>query len=237
MHMQVLVAEDDALTREGLCTVLRDEGFGALPAADGLHAWDVFCQHAPDFVCLDVMLPGMSGYDLCRKIRGANPRVPVVFITAKGEEIDKVVGLEIGGDDYIVKPFGLKEVVARIRAVARRCLSQADDELQPELPTSHFCMGGLMVYPMQLRARRGDQQFDLSLREIKILVLLFRAAGQVVDRHTLMNYAWNQDYLPNSRTLDQHISQLRKRIEIDPKHPQIIQTVHGAGYRYEALPG
>ncbi len=233
MHMQVLVAEDDPLTRGGLCDVLRDEGFETLSAADGIQAWELFCRHAPDFVCLDVMMPGMSGYDVCRKIRSANPRVPVVFITAKGEEIDKVVGLEIGADDYIVKPFGIKEVIARVRAVARRCLREQMTTDDGKLPAVEFNMGDLVVNPTELRARRGDQQFDLSLREVKILVLLFRSAGKVIDRNTLMNFAWGQDYLPNSRTLDQHISQLRKRIEVDPKQPQLIQTVHGAGYRFE----
>jgi DNA-binding response OmpR family regulator len=234
MQMHVLVAEDDPHTRHGLCAVLREEGFDTLAAADGLQAWDLFRRHAPDFVCLDVMMPGMSGYDVCRQIRVANPQVPVIFITAKGEEIDKVVGLELGGDDYIVKPFGVKEVVARVRAVARRCLRRESAAEDGEVPSIEFQMGNLSVNPTELRGRRGDQVFDLSLREIKILVLLFRSAGKVVDRNTLMNYAWNQDYLPSSRTLDQHISQLRKRIELDPKRPSIIQTVHGAGYRFEA---
>ncbi len=233
MRMTVLVSEDDPLTRRGLCEVLREEGFETLEAADGHQAWDQFRRHAPDFVCLDVMLPGMSGYDVCRKIRSANPDVPVVFITAKGEEIDKVVGLELGADDYIVKPFGIKEVIARVRAVARRCLRGHGHEVQSDLPPIEFQMGSLVVNPTELRAHRGDEQFDLSLREMKILVMLFRSAGKVVDRNTLMNFAWNQEYLPSSRTLDQHISQLRKRIEIDPKNPTIIQTVHGAGYRFE----
>ena len=233
MRMQVLIAEDDPLTRKGLCDVLQQEGFGVKAAADGLQAWELFSRDGPDFVCLDVMLPGMNGYDLCRKIRGANPDVPVIFITAKSEEIDKVVGLELGGDDYIVKPFGVKEVIARVRAVARRCLRATSQQTASPLAAAEFSMGSLLVNPTELRARRGEQQIDLSLRETKILVLLYRSAGKVVDRHTLMNFAWDQEYLPNSRTLDQHISQLRKRIEIDPKQPTVIQTVHGAGYRFD----
>ena len=232
--MKVLLAEDDPVTRRGLQEVLRDEGLHCICASDGHQAWDLFQQHAPDFVCLDVMMPGMSGYEVCRKIRGMSERVPVVFITAKGEEVDKVVGLEIGADDYIVKPFGVKEVVARIRAVARRCLSIKPAEGNAStLPNHDFAMDDLTISPSELRARRGGEIIDLSLREIKILVLLFRSAGQVVDRNALMNAAWNQDYLPSSRTLDQHISQLRKRIETDPKKPRIIQTVHGIGYRFE----
>ncbi len=233
MHMTVLVAEDDPMTRQGLSEVLQDEGLTPIGAADGLQAWDLYQQHSPDFVCLDVMMPGLSGYELCRKIRQTDAHVPVVFITAKGEEVDKVVGLEIGGDDYIVKPFGVKEVVARIRAVARRCLKQYSAPDDEGVPNVAFEMDDLVVHPTQLRACRADQVIDLSLREVKILALLFRKAGMVVDRNKLMNFAWKQEYFPSSRTLDQHISQLRKRIEVDPKHPRLIQTVHGVGYRYQ----
>ncbi len=232
MRISVLVAEDDAITRRGLIELLQDEGFSAFGAADGLSAWDQFQQRSPDFVCLDVMMPGLSGYDVCKKIR-ATSNVPILFITAKGEEIDKVVGLELGADDYIVKPFGMKEVVARMRAIARRCLQTRPDAQDPELPNADFAMADLLVSPHQLRAKRGGEVFDLSLREVKILALLFRSPGEVVDRQTLMNHAWNQEYMPSSRTLDQHISQLRKRIELDPKQPEIIQTVHGVGYRYQ----
>lgn len=233
MKLTVLIAEDDPITREGLVEVLRDEGISTIAASDGLQAWDLYQHHAPDFVCLDVMMPGLSGYELCRKIRSGNGQVPVIFITAKGEEVDKVVGLEIGADDYIVKPFGVKEVVARIRAVARRCLSDTLSQPQDDVPQVEFQMGDLLIHPQELRARRGEQVIDLSLKEVRILLLLYRSAGSVVDRNTLMNYAWKQDYFPSSRTLDQHISQLRKRIEIDPKQPRIIQTVHGAGYRFD----
>jgi two-component system, OmpR family, alkaline phosphatase synthesis response regulator PhoP len=234
MRMVVLVAEDDPLTRRGLVDVLRDEGFVVIAAADGRQAWDLFQQHRPDFICLDIMMPGLSGYEVCRRIRTLDARVPIIFLTAKGEEVDKVVGLEIGADDYIVKPFGVKEVIARVRAVARRCLKDYPQQGQDDVPEC-FTMGDLEIHPRELRARRGEQLIDLSLREIKILAILFQRAGEVVDRQTLMNHVWRQEYLPTSRTLDQHISQLRKRIELDPKRPQIIQTVHGAGYRYERI--
>lgn len=236
MQLLVLVAEDDAMTRRGLIDVLSGEGFVCLPAADGRQAWQLFTQHRPNFVCLDVMMPEMNGYEVCKQIRAVDPQVPIIFLTAKGEEVDKVVGLEIGADDYIVKPFGVREVLARMRAVARRCLAMpgaagADSSTEP------FTMDDLEVHPRQLRAKRGSEWIDLSLREIKILQLLFEHAGQVVDRSQLMNHAWGHEYLPNSRTLDQHVSQLRKRIEADAKHPAIIQTVHGVGYRWEPSAG
>jgi DNA-binding response OmpR family regulator len=231
MQLLVLVAEDDPLTRRGLIDVLNHEGFACLQAADGNSAWQLYEHHRPNFVCLDVMMPGMNGYDVCRRIRAIDPQVPIIFLTAKGEEADKVVGLEIGGDDYIVKPFGVKEVLARIRAVARRCLAHPAGSDQPGT-MDPFIMDDLEIVPRQLQARRHGQWIDLSLREIKILQLLHAETGKVVDRNRLMNYAWGTDYLPTSRTLDQHISQLRKRIERDPKQPSIIQTVHGVGYRY-----
>ena len=231
--MKVLLAEDDRMTREGLLSVLLDEGFDAVAAADGDEAVKLFEQHQPEFVCLDVMMPGRSGYDVCKQIRVLDSAVPIIFITAKGEEIDKVVGLEIGGDDYIVKPFGVKEVVARIRAVARRCLGERPKEGNAKQADESFEFGDLQVMPSELRVRRGELTIDVSLREMKILQLLHEKRGTVVDRNTLMNHAWSQNYFPSSRTLDQHISQLRKRIELDAKNPQLIQTVHGVGYRYD----
>jgi DNA-binding response OmpR family regulator len=227
--MKVLVAEDDELTRNGLVEILQAEGYQVLAAADGTEALDLFEQEKPDFVCLDVMMPGASGYDVCKAIRSRDENVPMMFISAKSEEIDKVLGLELGADDFIVKPFGVKEVVARIRAVTRRCLA-ARKEPGPE---ARFSLGGLEVLPGQLRARRGDTVIDLSLREVCLLELFHRNPGQVLDRNTIFNACWGVDYLPSSRTLDQHISRLRKRIEADPGNPVIIRTVHGAGYRWD----
>jgi len=226
--VKVLLAEDDPYIREGLAEILRSEGYRVLQAEDGKTALQLFDSEEPDFVCLDIMMPKLSGYDVCKKIRAARTVVPIIFISAKSEEIDKVVGLELGADDFIVKPFGVKEVVARIRAVTRRCRAA---EQSPE-PDS-FQMGDLEVLPRELRARRGKQTIELSLREVKLLELFYRHRGEVLDRNTIFNHCWGEDYLPNSRTLDQHISQLRKRIEVSPKQPTLIRTVHGAGYRFE----
>jgi DNA-binding response OmpR family regulator len=175
------------------------------------------------------MMPKCDGYQVCREIRQHNAHIPVIFISAKSEEIDRVVGLELGADDYILKPFGMREVIARIRAVTRRCFSQRKTA---ELPAV-FKMADLSIYPAELRARRGDKAIELSLRDIKILSLLHAHSGQVISRDMLYDYAWGREYLPSSRTLDQHISKLRKAIENDPATPLIIQTVHGVGYRYE----
>lgn len=237
--MKVLIAEDDMHIRQGLKEILEVEGYEVIEAANGRDALSMFSRHKPDFVCLDIMMPGKSGYDVCREIRSTDLDVPVVFISAKSEEIDKVVGLELGADDYIMKPFGVKEVVARIRAITRRCLSRGTKGGESrtslaDLPDSQtFQMDDLTIIPKELRARRTGVVIDLALREVKILYLLFSRSGEVVDRDTLFNECWGMDYLPNSRTLEQTISNLRRKIELNPKEPRIIHTVHNAGYRYE----
>jgi DNA-binding response OmpR family regulator len=228
--VKVLVAEDDRLTREGLAEVLAREGYGVVTAADGEEALRLYRRERPDFVCLDIMMPGVSGYDVCRELRRADPALPIVFISAKSEEIDKVLGLELGADDYILKPFGVREVVARIRAVTRRYLLARAPAGGPGAP---FRMGDLEVVPAELRARRDGGAVDLSLRDVCILRTLYDRRGQVVSRDALFDACWGRHYVPSSRSLDQHISQLRRRVERDPREPRIIRTVHGHGYRFE----
>jgi len=226
--MKILVAEDDLNTRNGLVEILEGEGYDVVTVEDGKQALDSFVREHPDLVCLDVMMPGVTGYDVCREIRRFDANVPVIFLTAKSEEIDKVLGLELGADDYIVKPFGVKEIIARIRAISRRVnqsTSAATDAI--------FEIGGLRVVPAELKAYRAKTPIDLSLRDVRILKLLYDNRGKALDRNTIFNECWGMDHMPNSRSLDQHISQLRKRIECDPKDPRIIRTVHGVGYRYE----
>jgi len=231
--MKVLVAEDDRNIREGLVEILQNEGYAVVGAADGKQALDLWRRERPDFVCLDIMMPEMNGYDVCREIRRDDQAVPIIFISAKSEELDRVVGRELGADDFIQKPFGVKEVVARIRAVSRRCLAARQSRGEAGAGAAEFTMADLVVLPAELRARRGDEVIDLSLRDVKILTLLYERRGEVVDRDTMFDLCWGMDYLPSSRSLDQHISKLRKRIERDVKEPRIIKTVHGAGYRFE----
>jgi len=226
--MKVLVAEDDKNIRDGLTAILAGEGYETVAAADGRAALALFRSEVPHFVLLDIMMPGINGYDLCRQIRAADADIPVIFISAKSEEIDRVLGLELGADDFISKPFGVKEVVARIRAITRRCLRAAGPSREPP-----FTMGDLEVLPSELRARRGTETIDLSLREVGILRLLVERRGQVVGRDAFFNRLWGLDHSPNSRTLDQQIAKLRKRIELDPKRPRLISTVHGVGYRHD----
>jgi DNA-binding response OmpR family regulator len=212
--MKVLVAEDDDRTRAGLVELLEGEGYVPVAARDGREALEIYRRERPDVVLLDIMMPGASGYDVCREIRRENAQVPILFLSAKSEEFDKVLGLELGADDFVVKPFGAKEVVARIRAVTRRALST-----RPAGRPAPFRLGDLEVDPAELRARRGAEVVDLSLREVHLLELFYRNPGVVLDRNRIFDEVWGYDFLPNSRTLDQHISKLRKRIERDPKNP------------------
>ncbi len=227
--MKILIAEDDKYIGEGLCAVVEAEGYTPLLASDGEQALQLFHAQRPQVVLLDIMMPKRDGYAVCREIRKVDDNVPVIFISAKSEEIDRVIGLELGADDYIMKPFGTREVVARIRAVTRRALTRHP---ATEVGVEAIRLGDLDVFPAQLRANRGALQIDLSLRDVKILQHLFLQRGKVVDRDTLFNICWGRDYFANSRTLDQHISKLRKLIERDSKNPEIICTVHGVGYRF-----
>lgn len=231
--MKILIAEDDADTREGLSEVLSMEGFEVAAAADGNEALRLFREARPDFVCLDVMMPGANGYEVCRQIRRQDEKVPILFLTAKAEEIDKVLGLELGADDYMSKPFGVREVIARIRAIIRRASAAPKQDAVPADEEAGFVMDDLRVVPEELRAYRGGAEIQLSFRDVKLLRLLHERKGRVVDRNTMADKVWGTDYFPESRALDQHISQLRRRIEKDPSAPRIIRTVHGAGYRFE----
>ena len=228
--MRILIAEDDLHIRNGLVALLQKEGYQVLACADGQEALDTWRSDGADLILLDIMMPKVDGYDVCRQIRKHDEQIPVIFVSAKNEEIDRVVGLELGADDFLMKPFGTREVIARIKAVTRRCLREQDlDVTKP----SSFTMGDIEIFPQELRAKRGEQNIELSLRECKILELLFQHAGKVLSKDDVFNAAWGRDYLPSSRTLDQQISKLRKLVEKNPKEPKIIQTVHGVGYRFE----
>jgi len=231
--VKILIAEDDARTRAGLVEIFGNEGFQTFAAGSGREALELYRRERPDVVCLDVMMPLMNGYDVCREIRKTSETVPVLFISAKSEEIDTVLGLELGADDFIVKPFGVKEVVARVRAVMRRAGAAPKRASEAASRREPFVMADLRVVPEELRAYRGSRAIELSPRDVRLLALFHANPGRVLDRDTLFDAGWGARYLPSSRTLDQHISQLRKRIELDPRSPTIIRTVHSAGYRYD----
>ena len=227
--MKILIAEDDPVTLESIDACLGSEGFSTLLAKTGKEAIRLWEREKPELVCLDIMMPEADGYEVCRHIRATDKMLPILFISAKNEEIDVVVGLELGADDFIRKPFGKHELLARIRSALRRSSASANGQ-----PASSFCISEeITVYPAQLRASRDatGEEIDLSPREISILTFLHQHKGEAVHRDQLLDHCWGLDYYPESRTLDQHIAKLRKRIELDPANPNLIETVRGVGYR------
>lgn len=224
--MKILVADDDPLTLEAVCACLTGDGFSAIPASHGAEALQLWQEHRPALLCLDIMMPRMDGYEVCRRVRSADGSVPILFLSAKNEEIDVVVGLELGADDFIRKPFGKRELLARVRAALRRRVNRAEAE------SGSFSLLDLTVFPAELRALRAGANIELTPREAAMLRLLYENAGCPVHRDTFLDRCWGMEYFPESRTLDQHIAQLRRKIEPDPAVPVIIETVRGVGYRY-----
>ncbi|TAL81612.1 MAG: response regulator transcription factor [Beijerinckiaceae bacterium] len=248
--MTILIAEDDPHLRNGIVDLLTLEGLPCLVAEDGVKALALFKQSRPDLCVFDVMMPNMDGLTLCREIRRLDPLVPILLLSARGEETDRVRGLDVGADDYVAKPFGARELVARIRAALRRAKAQevmaqevmAQDTAEPNgaataakpEPAAKARMGDLEIDPKAMRAYRGDTKIDLTSREVAILLTLLERQGQAVSRDELFDLCWGRGFMPNSRALDQYVSALRKKIELDPANPRIIRTVHGVGYRHEA---
>jgi DNA-binding response OmpR family regulator len=229
MKKRVLVVEDEAHIRLGLCDALRAEGYEVTECRDGAQAGPLIKQDKPDVIILDIMLPGKSGFELCREIRTAKNRVPILMLSAKGQEIDKVVGLELGADDYVTKPFSLRELLARVQALLRRAeaIGPASD-----LPME-IAFGKVQIDSKSLRGKRGKEKIELSPRELKVLAVLFRERGNAVSREALLNEVWGVEYFGTTRTLDQLIAKLRQKIEDVPGEPKHLMTVHTLGYRLE----
>jgi DNA-binding response OmpR family regulator len=225
---RILIAEDDAHVRQGLIDTLESEGYTVVAAAHGREALALFPQEDFSLVILDIMMPGANGYDVCREIRKRNAHVPVLFLSAKSEEIDKVVGLELGADDYMTKPFGIRELLARVAARLRS--SRRQDE-PPEVP-DEFQIGNARIDRRAYTCQVGQRETPLTARELKLLEIFYGHPGEVLSRDFLLNAAWGIDYYGTTRTLDQHICQLRKKIETGPDSPSCLLSVHGVGYRY-----
>ncbi len=231
--IHILVVEDDENIRTGLIDTLESEGYRATPAVDGKEALDLFAAETFDLVLLDIMMPEVSGYDVCRAIRSQNPDVPVIMLTAKGEEIDKVIGLQLGADDYITKPFGVHELLARISAVLRRSQRKVEKPKEEPKGPDHFSFGEAEIDARQYKVRIGETLFDLSARELQLLKFFHAHPNEVLSRNRILNAVWGIEYSGTTRTLDQHVAQLRKKVEADPTQPRYLKTVYGVGYRFE----
>jgi DNA-binding response OmpR family regulator len=225
---KVLVVEDDSAIREALQEALEGDGHAVVVAPDGGQAVKLFAAGGFDLVLLDLMLPVLNGYDVCRKIREQDKRVVVLMLTAKGEEIDKVLGLELGADDYVTKPFGVREILARVHAAFRRL----DQSVAPaKAAPDTFRIGETVVDRKRFLAVRGRTTHELTARELKLLELFHERKGEVLSRDLLLNEVWGIEYLGTTRTLDQHIAQVRKKVG-DDVAAKLIKTVHGVGYQY-----
>jgi two-component system response regulator RegX3 len=223
---RILVVEDEQSISEALGFMLRREGFVVSVSASGTDALAQFDREPADLVLLDLMLPGMSGTDVCRAIR-TRSRVPIIMVTAKDSELDKVLGLELGADDYVTKPFSSRELVARIRAVLRR---NADDFLDSPVAEA----GPVRIDPERHEVRVADEVVNLPLKEFDLLEYLVRNAGRVLTRAQLIDRVWGADYVGDTKTLDVHIKRLRAKVEPDPARPVHLLTVRGLGYKFEA---
>lgn len=226
----VLVVEDEEAFVDALTIGLEREGFAVRVARDGAEAIAAFEAEEPDLILLDLMLPRVSGVDVCRAVR-AKSRVPIIMVTAKSSEIDVVVGLEVGADDYITKPYRMRELVARMRAVMRRSEESREDAVADS--DEQLCVGEVRMDRASHEVFVRGELVSLPLKEYELLSLLLENPGRVLPRDTLIDRAWGHDYVGDTKTLDVHIKRLRGKIEDDPSHPVRIVTVRGVGYKFE----
>ena len=221
---RILIVEDEQSYRDALSYMLQREGFDVAEAADGQSGLSEFDRNGADLVLLDLMMPGMSGTEVCRQLR-LRGNVPVIMVTARDSEIDKIVGLELGADDYVTKPFSHRELVARIRAVLRR---GQDAELLPEVVE----VGDVRMDIERHEVSVSGRAVRLALKEFELLELLLRNAGRVMTRAQLIDRVWGSDYVGDTKTLDVHGKRLRSKIEPDPTRPVKLVTVRGLGYKF-----
>ena len=227
MSTKILVVEDDAHIRFGLTELLTSEGFSVEACARGDAAVAAVEEHKPRLVVLDVMLPGLSGYEICKQLRARGYKGLVLMLTAKGQEMDKVIGLELGADDYVTKPFGLREFTARVHALLRR-----DSKDSTQEPPAQF--GDCVLDVRTFELKRGKKSVSLSARELKLFQLFAAHPREVLSRDRLLNDVWGYEYYGTTRTLDQTIVQLRKKLGDLGADPKQIATVHAVGYRWES---
>jgi DNA-binding response OmpR family regulator len=222
---KVLIVEDDPAILRGLADNLRFEKYEVLTAMDGEAGYKLQRSESPDLIVLDLMLPRMSGLELCRKLRAEGVQVPVLMLTARSEEADRVLGLDLGADDYVTKPFSVRELMARVRALLRRSNSAAD------LPND-LRFGDVEVDFRRYVALRKGKPVDMTRKEFAILRLLVSRTGEVVTRDELLDEVWGSEAYPVTRTVDNHIAGIRAKLEPNPSRPQYIRTVHGVGYKF-----
>lgn len=226
MGLKILVVDDEYNIVELLKYNLRNSGYEVKEAYDGQKAIEMVSMEKFDLIILDLMLPKIDGIEVCKIIKGENPLVPIIMLTAKSNETDKVLGLNIGADDYITKPFSIKELLARINAVLRR-----SNENTKIMDKGIICLGNLEIDLGRHEVRKNGILVDLTLKEFELLRTLAEHKGKVLSRNMLLDMVWGYDFYGETRTVDVHVRNLRKKIEEDDKNPQYIETVRGVGYR------
>jgi DNA-binding response OmpR family regulator len=222
---RILIVDDEPEMVRGLQDNLRFEGYQTLTAGDGAHALALAVSETPDLIVLDLMLPGQSGWEVCQALRQRGLDIPIIMLTARGEEADQVRGLELGADDYVTKPFSLRELLARIRAVLRRP--------GPRRAVESFAFGEARLEPRTRRAWKAGREVGLTRKEFELLRYLVENPSEVLTRERLLNAVWGYERFPTTRTVDTHVLRLRQKFETDPERPAHILTVHGQGYRFE----
>ncbi len=228
---KILVVEDELSISTLLKFNLEKAGYNVLTAMDGREGLEAARKESPALILLDLMLPGMDGMEVCKTLRMEKNNTPILMLTAKDEELDKILGLELGADDYMTKPFSPREVVARVRAIMRRTRHSSTPETSEE---QVLLVGPLQIYPEKYEAVFYNKKLELTPKEFELLLYLAKNQGRVMTRDQLLNAVWNYDYVGDSRIVDVHISHLREKIEEDTKQPKHIKTVRGLGYKFEA---
>jgi DNA-binding response OmpR family regulator len=226
---KILIVEDETALAEGLKDNLEAEGFAVVLAFDGEQGLQLATTEAPDLIILDVMLPQKSGFDVCRELRRRGYQIPIIILTARTEEVDRVLGLELGADDYVPKPFSIRELIARVKAVLRRSPAKKDKK------SAIYDLGKIKVdFEHYVACDVKDVQIDMTYKEFEILKYFTKNPGRTISRDELLDKVWGYEIYPTSRTVDNHIVKLRKKIEDDPENPRHILTVYGIGYKYIA---
>jgi len=224
---RILIVDDEPEMVRGLEDNLRFEGYQTLAATNGKEGLALALREAPDLVVLDIMMPELSGWDVLRALRQRGVDVPVILLTARGEEVDRVLGLELGADDYVTKPFSLREFLARVRAVLRRP--------GPRQKSEALACGDVRLHLRARQAFKGGKEVKLTRREFDLIRYLMEHPGEVLTRDRLLDEVWGYEAFPTTRTVDTHILRLLQKFETDPEHPKYILTVHGQGYKF-AIP-
>ncbi|HLK35079.1 MAG TPA: response regulator transcription factor [Terriglobales bacterium] len=222
---KILIVEDEPAMVSGLRDNFEFEGYEVISAADGVEGLERALKDSPDLVVLDVMMPRMSGLDVCKQLKAKKPALPIIMLTARGQEVDKVVGLELGADDYVTKPFSIRELLARVKAVLRRTQNAPKNQ-------EHYSFGDVEVNVRSCRVIRGGRPIEFSAKEFELLRYFLSHPGETVSRDRLLEDVWGYDRYPTTRTVDAHIVRLRQKVEPKPEEPQFILTVHGVGYKF-----